>query len=233
MKFYRGILLTGSVVIYHIGMNNLDHIVVAANNLQQGVDYVRKSLGVEIPVGGFHQTMGTHNHVMQLGNDAYLEVIAIDPEAEPPAHPRWFGLDEALLRAAIQQQPRLITWVMNTADIHQVVDAAGFDIGTPTVLSRADLKWEIALPNDGRLLAGGMLPYCIQWHSTPHPSQGMADFDCLLQSLTIHHNRPRWITARLDEVGAGHLVDVEAIADSEAPYLSAAIDTPAGRVTLT
>ena len=232
MKFYRGNLFTGSVVIYHIGMNNLDHIVVAASSLQQGVDYVHEILGVEIPVGGFHQTMGTHNHVMQLGNDAYLEVIAIDPDAEPPRHPRWFGLDEALVRAAVQQQPRLITWVMNTADIHQVVDTAGFEIGTPTALSRNDLKWEIALPNDGRLLAGGMLPYCIQWHSTPHPSQGMADFDCLLQSLTIHHNRPRWITARLDAVGASHLVDVEAIDDSEAPYLSAVIDTPAGRVTL-
>ena len=214
-------------------MNNLDHIVVAANTLKQGVDYVRSKLGVEIPKGGFHQTMGTHNHLMQLGNDAYLEVIAIDPEAEAPAHPRWFGLDDALLRAAIRQQPRLITWVMNTLDIRQVIDTAGFDIGIPTKLSRDKLKWEIALPDDGRLLAGGMLPYCIQWHCSPHPSQGMADFDCLLQGLTIHHNRPRWITARLDAVGASHLVDVEAIADSKTPYLSATIDTPAGRVTLT
>ena len=214
-------------------MNNLDHIVVAASTLQQGVDYIRKNLGVDIPKGGVHQTMATHNHVMQLGNDAYLEVIAIDPTARPPPQPRWFGLDEAPLRAAIQQQPRLVTWAMNAADIHQVVDSAGFDIGTPTALSRDDLEWEIALPDDGRLLAGGMLPYCIQWHSTPHPSQGMTDFDCLLQGLTIHHNRPRWITARLDAIGASHLVDVETIADSETPYLSASIDTPKGKVTLT
>jgi hypothetical protein len=61
----------------------------------------------------------------------------------------------------------------------------------------------------------------------------MADFDCLLQKLTIHHNRPRWITARLDAIGAGHLVDVEALADSETPYLSANIDTPTGTVILT
>ena len=213
-------------------MNNLDHIVVAANTLKQGVDYVRSNLGVEIPRGGSHQTMGTHNHLMQLGNDAYLEVIAIDPEAAVPVHPRWFGLDDALLRTAIRQQPRLITWVMNTLDIRQLVDTAGFEVGTPTALSRDKLKWEIALTDDGRMLAGGMLPYCIQWHCSPHPSQDMADFDCLLQGLTIHHNRPRWITARLDAVGASHLVDVEAIADSETPYLSAAIDTPAGRVTL-
>jgi Glyoxalase-like domain len=233
VKFYLGILFTGSVVNYHVGMNNLDHLVIAANTLEQGVDYVRKSLGVEIPMGGLHQTMGTHNHVMQLGNDAYLEVIAIDPAAEAPVQPRWFGLDDALLRAAIRQQPRLVTWVMNTTDIHQQVDTTGFDIGTPTALSRDKLKWEIALTDDGRLLAGGMLPYCIQWHSSPHPSQGMADLDCLLQNLTIHHNRPRWISARLDAIGASHLVDVEALADSETPYLSASIDTPKGKVTLT
>jgi hypothetical protein len=61
----------------------------------------------------------------------------------------------------------------------------------------------------------------------------MADFDCLLQNLTIYHNRPRWITERLDAMGAAHLVDVEAIADSEIPYLSASIDTPTGTVILT
>jgi hypothetical protein len=34
-------------------------------------------------------------------------------------------------------------------------------------------------------------------------------------------------------MGAAHLVDVEAIADSETPYLSASIDTPTGTVILT
>ena len=214
-------------------MNNLDHIVIAADTLEQGVDYVRQNLGVDIPKGGLHQTMGTHNHLMQLGNDAYLEVIAIDPAAETPDHPRWFELEEPSMRAAIKQQPRLITWVMNTADIHQIAGITGIQIGTPTALKRDDLEWEIALPFDGRLLAGGMVPYCIQWHTNPHPAAGMADLDCLLQGLTIHHNRPRWITARLDEIEAGHLVDVEKISDNETPYLSATIDTPKGRVTLT
>jgi hypothetical protein len=231
-KFYPVKLLTGSVVIYHIGMNSLDHIVIAAASLRQGVDYVRTTLGVEIPRGGSHQSMGTHNHLMQLGNDAYLEIIAINPDANAPAWPRWFGLDSARMRTAIGQQPQLITWVMNTADIVELANSASFDIGVPTALARDNLKWEIALPDDGRLLANGMLPYCIQWHSSPHPSRAMADTGCLLQSLTIHHNRPRWITARLDAIEASHLVEVETIPDSESPYLSATIDTPGGTVTL-
>lgn len=214
-------------------MNNLDHIVIAAASLREGADYVQSILGVKIPQGGLHQTMGTYNHIMQLGNDAYLEVIAINPEAQAPAHPRWFGLDSSVMRTAIAKQPRLITWVMNTADIKQLVKNVNFDVGVPTALSRNQLKWAIALPDDGRLLADGMLPYCIQWLSKPHPSRGMADMGCLLQSVTIHHNRPRWITDRLDAMEANHLVDIEAIPDGESPYLSATIDTPAGTVTLT
>lgn len=213
-------------------MNNLDHIVIAASSVKQGVDYVNSLLGVEVPAGGVHQTMGTHNHLMQLGNDAYLEIIAIDPDGQTPAHPRWFGLDSALMRQSLQQQPRLITWVMNTTDIGQLVAQVDFEVGTPIALQRDKLKWEIALPVDGRLLADGMLPYCIQWHSEPHPSRGMADLDCVLQSLTIHHNRPRWISRQLDTIEAGHLVNVEAIGDHESAYLSAIIDTAKGRVKL-
>ena len=219
-------------MIYHADMNQLDHIVIAADSLQQGVDYVRSRLGVDIPKGGVHQTMGTHNHLMQLANDSYLEVIAIDPEAAVPSRPRWFGLDQAMMRAALKRQPRLITWVMNTPDIRQLAEVANFDIGTPTALSRDDLKWEIALTDDGRLLADGMLPYCIQWHSEPHPSHGMADLGCILHALTIYHNRPRWIAERLEAIDASHLVQIETLPDSESPYLAATIETPGGLVVL-
>jgi hypothetical protein len=214
-------------------MNQLDHIVIAADSLQQGVEYLRATLGVDVPKGGFHQTMGTHNHLMQLANDAYLEVIAIDPEARAPRHPRWFGLDDALMRASLKQQPRLITWVMNTSDIHRLSASAGFDIGTPTALNRDNLKWEIALTADGRLLGGGMLPYCIQWHSSPHPSRGMTDLGCILHALTIHHNRPHWIAEQLDAMDASHLVQVETLGDDKTPYLEAEIETPKGLVNLT
>ena len=220
------------MVNYHAQMNRLDHIVVAAHSLQQGVDYLQETLGVEIPKGGFHSTMGTHNHLMQLGNEAYFELIAIDPDAELPPHPRWFALDQAIMREALQQQPRLITWVMNTPDIHQLEAQTDFDIGHPTKLSRDSLHWEIALPGDGRLLNGGLLPYCIQWHSSPHPSNGMADLGCHLEKLTLHHNRPQWLAERLAALGADHLVEIEPLPDDTAPYLSASIETPSGVVVL-
>ncbi len=209
-------------------INKLDHIVIAATSLDSGAEYIRYELGVDVPKGGFHQTMGTHNHLMQLGNDSYLELIAIDPQAEPPSHPRWFGLDEALMRESLHASPRLITWVMNTTDIRGVKQAAEFDIGRTTELSRDQLRWQIALSDDGRLLGNGLLPYVIEWHSQPHPSRGMADLGCRLLSLKLFHNRVKWLESKLNSIDAGHLVEIEQIADSESPYLSVAIETPGG-----
>ncbi len=213
-------------------MNHLDHIVIAARDLEQGVSYLQDKLGVSVPPGGSHQTMGTHNHLMQLGNQVYLEVIAINPAAPAPAWPRWFDLDQGLLRAAIEQQPRLITWVMNTPNLKQLQQTVEFDIGMPTALSRDQLSWEIALTDDGRLLADGLLPYCLQWHSSPHPSTAMADLGCRLQSLTLCHNRADWLQERLQALGASHLAEVKPLPDAQAPYLSIEIDCPKGRVTL-
>ncbi len=209
-------------------MNQLDHIVIAADNLEQGVEFIRNKLGVDIPAGGVHQTMGTHNHLMQLGNQAYLELIAINPEAETPKWPRWFGLDQALMRESLRQQPRLITWVMNCENIQRLAQQAGIDIGVPTSLSRNQLRWEIALSDDGRLLGDGLMPYCIQWHSKPHPSGAMADLGCRLESLHIRHNRADWLREKLASIDAGHLVKVESIADNETPSLAATILRPDG-----
>ena len=213
-------------------MNRLDHLVIAAESLEQGVEYVRSSLGVDIPKGGVHQTMGTHNHLMQLGKEIYLEVIAINPDGLAPKHPRWFNLDDYLMRASLQRQPRLITWVMNTTNIHRVSKKAAYTIGTPTELSRDSLRWLIALTGDGRLLANGLLPYVIQWKSEPHPSRTMADLGCRLLKLEIRHNRPEWLKAMLASINAEHLVSVHGLPDTEAPYLSAAIGTPDGVKTL-
>jgi hypothetical protein len=213
-------------------MNRLDHIAIAAVSLEQGGEYLRELLGVEVPVGGVHATMGTHNLVMQLGDDRYLEVISIDPAGKVPEHPRWFDLDRQSMRAQLAERPRLITWVMNTPDLGGLVARAGFDIGTPAAFSRDNLQWDIAVTDDGRLLAGGMLPYCIQWHSKPHPSRAMADLGCRLQKLTIHHNRPQWIAARLESMDAAHLVEIDQIPDSESSHLAAIIETPNGPVRL-
>jgi hypothetical protein len=213
-------------------MNRLDHLVIAAETLQQGVDYIRETMAVEIPPGGLHKSMATHNHLMQLGNSTYIEVIATNPDAAPPECPRWFNLDDALMRDSLHRQPRLICWVINTPNIQTTISKSMLHIGNPTRFSRDNLSWQIALTDDGRLLANGLVPYIIQWNTEQHPSCTMADLGCRLLTLDIYHNRPDWLNSVLASIRVDHLVRIHSLADSEPPYLSASIETPAGIISM-
>ena len=102
----------------------LDHLVVAADTLEQGADFVERILGIRPQPGGQHKPMGTHNLVLSLGERCYLEVIAIDPDLPKPERPRWFGLDGSNLHQRLRARPRLIHWVARTPDLDKSVAAA-------------------------------------------------------------------------------------------------------------
>src|SRR3546814_10619281 len=91
----------------------IDHIVITAPSLAEGAAYVESVLGVASQPGGEHTRMGTHNMVLRLGDDVYLEVIAINPKALPLDRPRWFELDGSPSRS-----PRLATWVARANNIY-------------------------------------------------------------------------------------------------------------------
>src|SRR5690349_7800408 len=95
----------------------LDHIVIGCASLEQGVGWAREQLGVTVPPGGAHPRLGTHNCLMRIGAAAYLELIAIDPEAPKPPRLRWFGLDDPHQQARIRERPRVLAWVCGTQDI--------------------------------------------------------------------------------------------------------------------
>ena len=88
--------------IRDLSMLTFDHLTVAALTLEQGVAHIERALGVVIPAGGAHPLMGTHNHLMRLGEGAFLELIAPDP-AVTPQRVRWFGLDDPAMRKSLQE----------------------------------------------------------------------------------------------------------------------------------
>jgi hypothetical protein len=123
-----------------------DHLVVVADVLRAGCNWVEEHLGIRPQPGGRHVAMGTHNALLSLGRRFYLEVIAIDPEGIKPQRPRWFDLDEPRMRAALAEGPHLAHWVARTSDI----DAAAArvpDLGVPTPMARGDLAWGGGLPH--------------------------------------------------------------------------------------
>ena len=206
----------------------IDHLVIGAATLTQGVSYVKDHLGVDMPYGGVHTKMGTHNHLMRIGNDAFLEIIAVNHDIEAPNRPRWYGLDDPFIRQQIEIHPSLLTWVVNTRNIKNLIRQSTFSLGKAELISRGNLSWYFGLPDDGRLLAGGMLPYAIEWQTDKHPSANMADLGCSFYNLEIYHSNPRWLQSALSSVGALDLVKIKALPNTEAPYMIAYINTPYG-----
>ncbi|MES9964219.1 MAG: VOC family protein [Candidatus Sedimenticola sp. 20ELBAFRAG] len=212
--------------------SKIDHIVIGASSLAEGVSYVKSMLGVDIPYGGEHIKLGTHNHLMQLGNETFLEVIAVNQQITSPARPRWYGLDDPYTRLCLERQPSLLTWVVNTGDINGLIQKATFSLGKSELISRGNLSWYFGLPEDGRLLGGGLLPYAIEWHTENHPSKSMTDLGCSIQSVEIFHPYPNWIKSALKSIDALSLVKINELAENETPYLSVKIGTPTGEVNL-
>ncbi len=206
----------------------IDHLVIAAETLEQGANYIHKILGVDIPPGGVHPKMGTHNLLMQLGSTMFLEVIAINPNATGPTRPRWFGLDDAHTRRSLKDGPALLSWVVNTQDIKSLMQHTGFDFGRAESISRGDLSWYFGLPDDGRLLAGGMLPYVIEWKTDKHPAGAMKNTGCKLGSLTLYHPNAAWLKSILESIGITQQIKIEALPANSTPYLLALINTPGG-----
>ncbi|EYC50656.1 hypothetical protein AZ34_05980 [Hylemonella gracilis str. Niagara R] len=216
---------------------HIDHLVIAAHSLAQGVAWCEAVLGVEPGPGGEHPLMGTHNRLLALGNgthpNAYLEIIAINPQAPAPGHRRWFDLDDPGLQAALRDAPRLIHFVAQCADAAQAsraLSAHGIDRGALRDASRQTaqglLEWKITVREDGQRLFNGVLPTLIQWGEM-HPSASLPDRGLRLQSLRATHPQAKELRAACAAIGLGQL----AVKEGEA-NLSALLQTRKGPVVL-
>lgn len=198
-------------------MLQFDHIAITAASLDEGLEWVRDRLDITVPTGGAHPRMGTHNRLMRLGRDEFLEIIAIDPEAPAPAHPRWFDLDHR------EGPPGIGNWILRCNDLDTAL--ARFPEAGPAIeMTRDALQWRIGAPADGRLPLQGALPTLIEWPMRPFPGAAMADFGCRLGALTIHHPDAERIAARLSP----YLADPRIRFVVGEFSISAIIETPAG-----
>jgi hypothetical protein len=165
--------------------------------------------------------MGTHNLLLRLAPDVYLEVIAIDPIVPPPGRPRWFGLDTLPPNA----EPRLAAWVARTDDLTTAVAVSPEPLGEIEPMSRGDLRWRLTVPPDGSLPLDGAGPLLIQWDTGPHPAARLPDDGHELVGLAVTHPEPVRVKKLLTAIG---FVGPVTVAASEAAGLTATIRTPAG-----
>lgn len=140
----------------------LDHLVIAAAELDPASARIEALLGMPPNGAGRHPTMGTWNRLWGLGG-SYLEVIAIDPEAPSPGRPRWFGLDDPGMQALLAGGPRLVAWVAEPPGLETAAAALPVSPGRPETHRRDDLSWTLTIPDDGLPPAGGAVPMLIRW----------------------------------------------------------------------
>lgn len=214
-------------------ISEVDHLVVVADSLAQGVAWCERTLGVTPGPGGRHGLMSTHNRLLALGGEgfarAYLEIIAIDPEAEPPRRSRWFGMDNPALQAAVRETPRLAHLVVRTPQVEMLrwgLINLGIDPGVPIAMERdtpqGKLAWRLLVRDDGGIACAGWLPTLIEW-SGRHPTDAMPASPLALAAVTLG-GLPVAVQGLL------RLRGVQCVSD---PGLSVALDGPLGRVTLT
>ncbi len=228
--------------------SQVDHLVVAAHSLEQGVAWCESVLGITPSEGGEHEKYGTHNRLFKIATPtfpvAYFEIIAINPDAiieKKPPPTRWFDLDNKTLQAALAQSPRLVHFVANTdriQDARHAWKAQGIDRGPIIHASRKTkqglLQWQITVRPDGDRLFNGTLPTLIQWGkpdaSDPmqfHPRNHLPRSKVSLKSLSVSHPS----ASKLKD--AYEAIQLENVHLSEGPAnLIATLQTPKGLVTL-
>ena len=215
----------------------LDHLVLAARTLDEGVDWCEAMLGIRPESGGQHVFMGTHNRVFAIASAvfprAYFEIIAIDPALPAPGRARWFDLDDAALQRVLARGPQLVHWVARCADIaaaRAAMLAGGVDCGAVEQAERATprglLRWQISLRADGHRPLAGAAPALITWGDA-HPTDALPDSGVALGAMSV----AGWPEA-LAPLLPATIARAAAAASSAAPPISVRMASPRGVVTL-
>ncbi len=237
-------------------ISQIDHLVVVAHTLEQGIAWCELTLGITPEAGGEHPQFGTHNRLFKIATPqfplAYFEIIAINNiannQANTPAicqkyinSKRWFDMDDADLQKAVAEQPRLVHFVVQTPDIQAAKSALklqGIDRGAAVEASRhtrkGRLEWKITVRDDGHRLFSGSLPSLIQWGKNGdadplrlHPRNTLPRSGVSLQSVAVTSPSFDKLQAAYAAIG---LTGV-AVAAGE-PNITVTLRTPKGVVTL-
>ncbi|MBZ9713121.1 VOC family protein [Deinococcus multiflagellatus] len=198
----------------------LDHLVVAARTLDEGRAWLEGRLRVPMQPGGEHPQFGTHNLLLSLGPDAYLEVIAVNPQAPAPGRPRWFALDTPAMQERLSHGPALIHWVAAVP-----ARPVGGDV---LALSRGEHRWTLTVPEDGGLPGGGVVPSQIHWETPPPPTR-LPDVGVRLAHLQLGTPDPDALRGHLRALAFAGEVEVY---EAPQPELRAVLHTPRGPVEL-
>jgi catechol 2,3-dioxygenase-like lactoylglutathione lyase family enzyme len=203
--------------------SSLDHILLGCNDLDAGIDFVERQLGVRAALGGVHPGRGSRNALLSLGERRYLEIIAPDPQQPRSADVRHlYSIDS----------PRLIGWAAHVDDMDEVarrLTAAGIAFNPPTPGARQrpsgqTLRWRALNLRDDQK---GLLPFFIEWSKDSlHPSVD-APPGGRIDRFELASSQPEELRSQLSRLQ----LDAN-VARAAQPELRATLTGPKGKLSL-
>jgi hypothetical protein len=127
----------------------IDHLVIAVADPDDAAEQLVQELGLLVTGGGRHESLGTFNRLVWLG-DSYLEFIGMFDRAL--AESSWIG---APTLRALDAGGGLATWAIATDELERDVAAlraTGSDLGDPIAGERshadgAVVRWRLSMPS--------------------------------------------------------------------------------------
>ena len=164
-------------------LHQIDHIVLACKDLESYTTYVSNKLGAPIVGGGQHLDMGTHNKLIKIGEDCYLEIIAADPN-NPNQYKAWMAVNQI-------ENPTITRYALSTDsiadDIKHLTPFYGTEMpihqGSRLKKDGSTLSWTMSLPSNSSVIDD--CPFLLDWSQQIHPMSPHKE-KCQLVQLKIY-----------------------------------------------
>lgn len=208
-------------------MHNIDHFMIAANDLDRLSGEFTALTGVPVAAGGSHPDLGTHNKLIATTSEVYLELIAPNPALEARS-----DLRDDIESMDAMRVHRIIALgsLARFPAIVQAYERAGVPAVVRPLSRRAAsgemLNWHLLMPASPNEF-GAFAPLFIDWGTATHPSRSLPPAPCTLAACQAAHPDPERIHALWREIG----FDIP-LAQGPRARIGITLETPKGRVEL-
>ena len=204
---------------------NIDHIVYAVANLERSIEIFTKATGLKVYPGGEHPDWGTHNAIVRIGEQTYLEFIAKKKSSQPVHKQTWMGLD-------LIESDKITRWALASKDVELDAkylkkyneDLATIVIGSRAIDEHKMLNWLMTtvLPSPWVEPA----PFLIDWKKSEHPTAAIPQ-NCSIKSFTIEHAESEVLKKLLEKLQC----PIE-VYTTHSTQLKLVLDTPKGEIVI-
>ena len=228
-------------------IKNLDHIVLAAKNVDMACKAFYNLTGINPTFGGSHVNRGTKNYLINIGGNKYLELIGLDDMQNVEEIVKTKG-KKAISFGVYDMTPtesKVSTFACVTPNLVGTANSSPW-VGKPFSMSRKTpegdtLNWSLAVQhNNNPEKYSSIYPFFIDWTEVYkqdlHPAKTSAA-GCRLITLIVEAQDPTKYNEGLYYSGVGEAIFANNTvsvckSDNERDRLIMVLDTPNGVISI-